>query len=86
MDEKFYVTIMNEYYSFKDRLEKRVKNSTFSCKYEDYYLIDENWYNKLENVLKIIKHLKNQMKIRIFQKMTFPCPRGTLNSSTTSPS
>ena len=76
MDEKFFVTIMNEYYSFKDRLEKRIKKSTFSCKYEDYYLIDENWYNKLEKCFTDYKALKKTNEDSKISKDDISLPEG----------
>ena len=76
MDEQFFVTIMNEYYSFKDRLEKRIKKSAFSCKYEDYYLIDENWNNKLVKCFTDYKALKKSNENLKISKDDCTLPEG----------
>ena len=76
MDEKFFEAIMNEYYSFKDRLEKRIKKSIFSCKYEDYYLIDENWDKKLSKCFTDYKALKKSNENAIISKEDISLPEG----------
>jgi hypothetical protein len=67
---------MNEYDTFIDRLEKRFKKSTFSCKYEDYYLIDEDWYNKLVKCFTDYKDLKKSNEDSKVSKDDIHLPEG----------
>ena len=62
MENKDFNKIMNEYFSFKERLINKIKNKTISLNNEDCYLINESWNNKYEYCYKAYNKIEEQNK------------------------
>ena len=63
MDEESYISMKNDYYNFREELEKKIKSPSISMNNEDSYLIEESWHNQLLDYFGKYDTLKEQGKI-----------------------
>ena len=63
MEEEKFISIMNEYYDFRELFSNNINNPTISLKNEECYLIEGNWIDDLKKGFNIYKNLKKMKNI-----------------------
>ena len=58
MDDKKYTSILQEYNSFKERIEKEIKGQKISSHYNECFFINDTWIKKLNE--KFIEYENNK--------------------------
>jgi len=60
MEEENFKKIMNDFYSFKQRLINKIKGDYVPSNEEECYIINETWNNKLEEFFNQYKNIKEK--------------------------
>ena len=71
MNEKYYISIKDAFFNFKDELTKDIESSSISMKNKDCYLIEESWHNEFINNYDKYLENKTNKKIKKIKKKDF---------------